>query len=196
MPSFVPLLERLNRQTEVAPNGICIVFTGHRNSKGYGELPSRNSGRSRFAHRVAYELLIGPIPDGLQIDHLCRNTSCVNVDHLEPVTPAENKRRAKRERCPKGHGYTGENTYVAKDGSRSCRTCHREQANARARAKAEREGRVIAVPHGQQTHCPNGHPYDRLNTGRHHGARRCLACHRAQEAERSARRRREALNVR
>ena len=82
------------------------------------------------AHRFAYELLIGPIPDGLQIDHLCRVPLCVNVAHLEPVTNRVNTVRGKaglRQRtkthCPRGHAYDAANTRLYK-GGRYCRACH------------------------------------------------------------------------
>lgn len=73
----------------VLPTGFCWEWTGQKDS-GYG----RYSGRP--AHRVTYEVLVGPIPDGLTLDHLCRNKGCVNPDHLEPVTSSENTRRAQR----------------------------------------------------------------------------------------------------
>lgn len=82
------------------------------------------------AHRYAYEQLVGPIPDGLVLDHLCRNHACVNPSHLEPVTIAENFRRGigpalrrSMRRCPYGHLYEGDNLYVLKSGSRACRLC-------------------------------------------------------------------------
>lgn len=81
------------------------------------------------AHRFAYELLVGPIPDGLHIDHLCRTPRCVNPAHMEPVTPAENARRGVHEvktHCPHGHAYAGENLYIRPNGKRTCRTCRRD----------------------------------------------------------------------
>jgi hypothetical protein len=87
------------------------------------------------AHRVAYEALIGPIPDGLQLDHLCRNRACVNPLHTEPVTQIENIRRGEagvpsgsqqraKTHCPQGHPYSQGNTYIRKNGHRMCRTCN------------------------------------------------------------------------
>ncbi|WP_375791707.1 HNH endonuclease signature motif containing protein [Actinoplanes campanulatus] len=94
-------------------------------------------GKAVTAHRYSYESLIGPIPDGLTIDHLCRNRPCINPDHLEPVTQAENNRRVPvevrrlsarvprppRTTCKHGHPLSGENLYVSPGGHRACRTC-------------------------------------------------------------------------
>ena len=81
---------------------------------------------------MAYEHYKGPIPDGLQIDHLCRVRRCCNPEHLEAVTPAENTDRQdhanrRKDVCPKNHPYDDENTVVRADGFRHCRTCERER---------------------------------------------------------------------
>lgn len=135
--------------------GGCWIWTGERKPAGYGVF-SRNRYGKKFAHRHSYELLVGPIPEGLEVDHLCRVTSCVNPDHLEPVTPAENRRRAAVLRkgetrnfygrqpralmpaCRRGHPFDEENTAYYPDGKRRCRACHRE--NERRRNAARREG--------------------------------------------------------
>lgn len=79
-----------------------------------------------------YEAFVGPIPDGLQLDHLCRNRGCINPGHLEPVTNRENARRGLHgillERCPHGHPYDDENTVVNSAGGRECRACIRERS--------------------------------------------------------------------
>ena len=74
--------------------GECWLWTGGKSLEGYGHFSVNN--RTVGAHRFAYEQFHGPIPAGLQLDHLCRNPSCVKPDHLEPVTPAENQRRQPR----------------------------------------------------------------------------------------------------
>ena len=107
----------------------CWIWTGAA-TKGYGQF--KIAGRQLAAHRVSYEAHVGPIPDGMVLDHLCRKTLCVNPEHLEPVTNAENIRRGRvgeREKskthCPAGHEYNDENTYSWKNGWRQCRICKR-----------------------------------------------------------------------
>lgn len=98
-------------------------------------------GRMRPAHRVVYELLVGPIPPGKQLDHLCRNIGCVNPAHLEPVTQRENiargrcwERNRSKTHCPSGHPYDERNTGYRANGKRRCLTCHREQERKRRAA--------------------------------------------------------------
>lgn len=91
--------------------------------------------RLALAHRYSYVLAKGPIADGLQIDHLCKNTRCVNPDHLEAVTSQENNLRSEavsakhavKTECPAGHAYNEENTYTDAKGSRHCRCCRAER---------------------------------------------------------------------
>lgn len=118
----------------------CWLWVGSLNNEGYGNfvfeyLPNGRARVQRGAHRVSYELFVGPIPAGLHLDHLCRVTGCVNPAHLEPVTVAENVRRGnsrfspakralKQTHCKHGHEFTAENTGVQRaTGSRYCRTC-------------------------------------------------------------------------
>lgn len=106
----------------------CWVWVGTLQKNGYGSFYA--GGRTLRAHRWAYEHFIGPIPDGLQTDHLCRNRACVNPDHLEPVTPKVNARRAMRSHCVNGHEFTDQNTYFHA-GKRYCRECRRKRNRAR-----------------------------------------------------------------
>lgn len=113
---------------------------------GYGVINAGgHNGRTLYAHRVAYEALVGQIPAELQLDHLCRNRACCNPAHLEPVTQRENilrgtsvaARFAERTHCEKGHAFTGDNLVVRKTGQRECRECK----NA---AERERHARLAA----------------------------------------------------
>lgn len=123
---------------KVDATGDCWEWTGHQQF-GYGLfVVSSKPLKVAKAHRVAWELLVGPIPEGLVIDHLCRVQRCLNPAHLEVVTPAENSRRMpislarkRRQHCPHGHPYDTANTRMH-NGGRCCRTC---DGIARARAK-------------------------------------------------------------
>ena len=122
--------------------GGCWLWTSTMIPDGYGSfrIGSRVDGTRRrvLAHRFAYELLVGPIPEGLTLDHLCRVRRCVNPVHLEPVTGRVNTLRgenplaknARKTHCPQGHPYDLLNTYTDPAGRRHCRTC-KHAANAR-----------------------------------------------------------------
>lgn len=122
----------------------CWIWTAFNNNSGYGVYKWERS--SLLAHRVAYSVLIGDIPKGLDLDHLCRVRNCVNPNHLEPVTHAENMHRgsrASKSHCPAGHPYFGDNLY-RHDGRRHCKECHNSLARDRYRKRRElltKEGR-------------------------------------------------------
>ena len=110
----------------------CWNWTGSGTKNGYGQF-AKWHGKSAVAHRVAYELLVGEIPAGLTLDHLCRNTRCCNPAHLEVVTIRENvlrgdtipARNIAKTHCMHGHELSGRNLYVRPDGRRQCRECKR-----------------------------------------------------------------------
>lgn len=112
----------------------CWLWTGHIDRLGYGRVRiGGKNGVTGTAHRFMYELLVGPVPDGLTLDHLCRNRACCNPSHLDPVTQRENvlrgagiaARRARQTHCIHGHEFTPENTKVDAKGNRRCRECAR-----------------------------------------------------------------------
>ena len=118
----------------------CWSWLGFVKPNGYGTVGFGQ--RVLHAHRVVYEAVVGPIPEGLELDHLCRVRHCVNPDHLEPVAHAENMRRAveARTHCSHGHEFTDDNTYIQPaDGARVCRTCvRRRKREFRQRQRAKR----------------------------------------------------------
>ena len=123
------------------PNSGCWLWSAATDPRGYGRLRVGNTRTGRtmvWAHRVVWELLVGPIGAGLQIDHLCRNPACVNPAHLEPVTPQVNTLRgnslsairARRTHCPRGHEYDCRYGRVGRS-SRGCLRCHAATESAR-----------------------------------------------------------------
>lgn len=126
----------------------CWTWTGVIDPSGYGRysVPGLRSSASRTqgAHRFGYTQMVGPVPEGMELDHLCRTKSCVRPDHMEPVSPAENLRRQGLAvtHCIHGHEYTPENTGMRPAG-RYCKTCHRDRERARyqrSRREAMRVG--------------------------------------------------------
>lgn len=133
------------RQTELGPPSACWKWLGAKNKSGHGVIgvgPKKLQG----PHRVAYELFIGPIPEGAHLDHLCARwpgglgPSCVNPWHLEPVSLFENVARSGKQvavlnraktHCPQGHPYDEKNTGHSAGNRRYCRACHRDRARAK-----------------------------------------------------------------
>lgn len=131
-----PIAPRLLRMIQHNIRTQCWMWLGSRQGKGYGSI--KYQGRIRQAHAVSYEVFVGPIPDGMQLDHLCAVKHCINPKHLEPVTGRENTRRAfrRREACRNGHpladGHAGG----------TCAQCRRE---GRDRQNINRQARRIAA---------------------------------------------------
>jgi hypothetical protein len=140
------LPERLAEKIDF--DGDCWMWIAATTSEGYGTVRLSNPRRMRDAHRVVYESLIGPVPVGLELDHLCRVRHCVNPDHLEPVTHQENVRRGRspaaahmtKTHCPQGHPYDETNTYRPPGtNQRTCRQC-RNAASQRYKQRKVNDG--------------------------------------------------------
>lgn len=126
------LRERLLSKAVINWETGCWEWTAHLDRNGYGKI--KIDGMSRLAHRTAYEVIEGPIPPSLHLDHLCRVRNCINPAHLEPVTARENMLRSpvhpaalsrQKTCCKHGHEFTPENTQITKRGRRACRACGR-----------------------------------------------------------------------
>lgn len=148
-----PVLERLLAKIEIREGvewagSACWIFTGSRThpEHGYGQIGV--NGVKKLAHRVTYEEMIGPIPEGLTLDHLCRRRLCCNPWHVEPVTHRENVLRgvsycataAAKTHCPAGHELAGDNlnkSLLRRRGARSCMICKREQQRTYWRVNRE-----------------------------------------------------------
>lgn len=150
-PKGLPLRDRFMQYVIKTPGG-CWWWTGAADRRphigGYGrfsypDAESPTGFRQRSSHRMAYELFVGPIPDGMELDHLCRNRRCCNPAHLDPVTNLVNQIRSPYSfigrnvlvtRCPQGHEYTEANTTINNKGARECKAC-------KARRDRERHAR-------------------------------------------------------
>jgi hypothetical protein len=139
-------LERFREKYVEDEKSGCWLWTAATSVKGYGQFHMGDGGLVH-AHRAAWTLLVGPIPDGATIDHLCRKRACVNPDHLEPVSIGENvlrgdtitARNAAKTHCPQGHPYSGDNLRIRPDGARECRACRRESFREWSRSEHGRK---------------------------------------------------------
>lgn len=129
-------VERFWGKVEAGGEDECWLWTAGKSDRGYGQF--WDGERKVRVHRFAYELLVGPIPTGMELDHLCRVLHCVNPKHLEPVVHCENVLRgngtaaenARKTHCKNGHEFTPENTYLGLERGRErrrCRTCDRRR---------------------------------------------------------------------
>lgn len=135
------ILQWLRFWAHVEKTASCWLWQGA-NGAGYGrfKMTGGRKGKLVAAHRFAYEHCVGKIPEGLQLDHLCRTPACVNPQHLEPVTPKENGLRgispsainARKTHCKRGHPFSGGNLWIDKNGDRYCKTCWRVRRQAEA----------------------------------------------------------------
>lgn len=156
----VPAVMRIWAKVVQDGNG-CWTFTGALSHAGYGQIGTGRRGepaRNRHTHRVMYEEVFGPVPDGLDLDHLCRNRACCNPWHLEPVSTRVNvlrgvgfaARHARQTHCVNGHPFDEANTYrfsIPEKGivsGRSCRRCH---AIREAKRRARLRQRQAAIAH-------------------------------------------------
>jgi hypothetical protein len=143
---YIDDADRIRRNVEIDPETGCWNWQLCLKENGYGRV--NVGGKLWHSHRLAYEAFIGEIPDGLDLDHLCRNRACCNPEHLEPVTARENHHRspvsnASKTHCPANHPYTPENVYWARGGTaRRCRICTRE---ATKRSKIRRALRAAGI---------------------------------------------------
>jgi hypothetical protein len=174
----------------------CWDWEGRHGAEGYGRFRIWHNGVHGVfaAHRIIYTLLVGDIPDGLTIDHLCRNVGCVNPDHMEVVSvavnnarsynvPANNKRKT---HCKHGHPLAGSNLYVHPvTGYRNCRTCLRaDYAAYRSRKRVAMglppESRNAGIDFATRAYCLHGHELTEENTWFKPGSpvRRCRICRR------------------
>ncbi len=133
-PLLTRFLAKVNKNGPIPQRrpelGQCWVWTGSTVNGKYGKLLGANR-KVVLAHRCSYELFVKPIPDGLEVDHLCRNRLCVNPMHLEPVTCLVNHQRIFTGQCKRGHDLSGDNLYVGPNGYPNCRACRRIRRSSR-----------------------------------------------------------------
>ena len=183
-----PVAERFWEKVERSLG--CWLWTGALfQASGYGQFSHTS------AHRVGYELQVGPIPEGFTIDHLCRNRACVRGDHLEAVTMKENLlrgngwsgRNVRKTHCKWGHPFDEKNTHWLKGGGRRCLACGNRMTRRWRQQQRWRAGQYdpVALPNAKKTQCKLGHPYDAENTyWEPSGSRSCRKCRALSEQKR------------
>lgn len=162
--------------------GGCWEWQAYRTPLGYGRF--NWGGRAEAAYRVSFVELVGPVPEGKELHHLCENPPCCNPDHLLPVTRWEHRQFSLLSHCENGHPMEGENLLIEGDGVRRCRTCRKQWMKGR---------RVL--PEGKSNHelaardeCHRGHSLSGWNLiERPNGTRACRECTNRRQRERNAR---------
>lgn len=165
-------LARFWSRVEPEPNSGCWLWSGTTYLGGYGRFTTETRSQ-QAAHRWAYEHYRGPVPSGLQLDHLCRVRCCVNPDHLEAVTARVNTLRgrgrtsqnAAKTHCVRGHEFTPENTRILVTGKRNCRECLKVLHKRRKRRRAD-EHLLIWKEAPMEAVAKGGHPFQTDGTAR------------------------------
>lgn len=207
MSTPIPAITRTLRRVQTDANG-CWIFTGAKSEFGYGRVGVGSlldgTRRHQLTHRVVYEALVGPVPEGLQLDHLCRVPACCNPEHLEPVTPQVNQLRstsvsainAAKTHCPAGHEYAGENLLGKTPSTgRKCRACNAQRKRDSYRAKVAAEGRELQF-HRPVAVCATTGGYKRHRRLGEPACADCLAAWSADSTARQARTRAKAREAR
>lgn len=143
------ILDRFVSKLQIEENG-CWIWSGATSKNGYGQIKVERC--VVYAHRLAYQLFVGEIPDGLTIDHLCRERLCVNPAHLEAVALRVNilrgespsAKQARQTHCGNGHVLAGENL-VVRHGKRGCRICIRAAQKVRSRRFRQRHAQGVGL---------------------------------------------------
>lgn len=161
--------------TKINKTATCWLWIAGKNIRdGYGKFWLDNKLKS--AHRVSYEFFKGPIPEGLDLDHLCRVRHCVNPDHLEPVTAYENMRRSpffngNKTHCIRGHEFNKRNTIFMNDGHRKCNKCYHKWKQNHLK---ELRDKTAANPYQPKTHCIRGHKLPPFSKDENRPCKICL----------------------
>ena len=164
-----PQVDRFWARVAKSPGDGCWIWTGPQGHGGYGQAYSRRPKSPTGAHRVAYELVVGLIPEGLTLDHLCRTPLCVRPDHLRPCTMRENLHapgsrtppavNAAKTHCIHGHVLAGANLVPSRFGHRVCRACHTQ----RKKVYAARRVRPLVTRRAYRPKYGESHPLAKMN---------------------------------